>query len=156
MATLCVITKAHRHPESPCLGEKLNKRACPRHTLGPRLTPYTALADTAMGVARHVCVQSVGQEDGEGVHLQQGLRRQELFGLSKTSLSEAVSHPRPLRSWLRKAPVSAPRKGESGILGPEAGSLGAWWAQMAPLGTVRRALPWLLMAGAKGLLRGQR
>ena len=62
----------------------MNKRVCPRHTLGPRLMPYTALADTAMGVARHVCVQSVGQEDGEGVHLQQGLRGQELFGVSKT------------------------------------------------------------------------
>ena len=92
---------------------------------------------------------------GEGVRATPS-PRSSLFGLSKTSLSEAVSHPRPLRSWLRKAPVSAPRNGESGILGPEAGSLGAWWAQMAPLGTVRRALPWLLMAGAKGLLRGQR
>ena len=92
---------------------------------------------------------------GEGVRATPSARSS-LFGLSKTSLSEGISHPRPLRSWLRNAAVSAPQKGECGILGPEAGSLGAWWAQLAPLGTVRRALPWLLMAGAKGLLRGQR
>ena len=115
MATLCVITKAHRHPESPCLGERLNKRVCPRHTLGPRLMPYTALADTAMGVARHVCVQSVGLEDGEGVHLQQGLRGQELFGVSKTreslnffyrSLLIRAGPPRMICSLINLMPIS--------------------------------------------------
>lgn len=46
--------------------ERLNKRACPKeHTLGPRLMPYTALADTAMGVARHVCAVW-GRRTGKG------------------------------------------------------------------------------------------
>lgn len=45
----------------------------------------------------------------------------------------AVPHRRPLRSWLRKAAVSATNKDETGTLGPETGSLEAWVGSGMPL-----------------------
>lgn len=73
-------------------------------------------------------------------------------GSGRRQAPEARCLASPREAWVRlflirappklaeEAPVSVPGKVNPGILGPEAGSLGAWWAQMAPLGTVRESL----------------